>query len=83
MQAPMLKNYLAKLSLTSFTCFFGLIQLLAIAAFTERDPTHWKIQSREETWCIQKGGPVYVASFQPVILRRLLIMFGLYLSKLY
>ncbi|XP_004236428.1 WAT1-related protein At3g18200 [Solanum lycopersicum] len=85
LQAPMLKKYPAKLSLTSFTCFFGLIQFLAIAAFTERDPTHWKIQSGEEiylilyagiissgivislqTWCIQKGGPVYVASFQPV-----------------
>lgn len=110
----MLKKYPAKLSLTSFTLFFGLIQFLFIAAFTERDPTHWKIVSGEEiftilyavrlhttsfivymfitshqglssitmhilqgiissglvivlqTWCIQKGGPVFVASFQPV-----------------
>ncbi|CAN4088768.1 unnamed protein product [Withania somnifera] len=85
LQAPVVKKYPAKLSLTSFTFFFGLIQFLAIAAFTERDLTHWKIQSGEEvflilyagiissgivislqTWCIQKGGPVYVATFQPV-----------------
>ncbi|KAL2478925.1 nodulin MtN21 /EamA-like transporter family protein [Forsythia ovata] len=83
--APILKKYPAKLSLTSFTCFFGLIQFLFIAAFVERDPKHWRIQSGEEiftilyagvissgivialqTWCIQKGGPVFVASFQPV-----------------
>ncbi|GFP94636.1 wat1-related protein at3g18200 [Phtheirospermum japonicum] len=85
LQAPIVKKYPAKLSLTSFTFFFGLIQFLAIAAFVERDPKHWQIQSGEEiftilyagvissglvislqTWCIQKGGPVFVASFQPV-----------------
>ncbi|XP_060206577.1 WAT1-related protein At3g18200 [Lycium barbarum] len=85
LQAPVVKKYPAKLSLTSFTCFFGLIQFLAIAAFTERDPKKWLIHSGEEiylilyagiissgivislqTWCIQKGGPVYVATFQPV-----------------
>ncbi|GAA0170925.1 hypothetical protein LIER_25080 [Lithospermum erythrorhizon] len=85
LQAPVIKKYPAKLSLTSFTCFFGLIQFLIIAAFFERDPEHWKIHSWEEIlsivyagivasgivialqiWCIQKGGPVYVAVFQPV-----------------
>ncbi|XP_051115739.1 WAT1-related protein At3g18200 [Andrographis paniculata] len=85
LQAPVVKKYPAKLSLTSFTFFFGLIQFLFIAAFVERDPTHWQIQSGEEiftilyagvissgivislqTWCIQKGGPVFVASFQPL-----------------
>ncbi|KAL3824807.1 hypothetical protein ACJIZ3_020836 [Penstemon smallii] len=85
LQAPIVKKYPAKLSLTSFTFFFGLIQFLAIAAFAERDPKHWQIKSEEEiftilyagvvssgivislqTWCIQKGGPVFVASFQPV-----------------
>ncbi|XP_024990672.1 WAT1-related protein At3g18200 [Cynara cardunculus var. scolymus] len=84
-QAPVVRNYPAKLSLTSFTCFFGLIQFMVIAAFFERDPNKWKIKSGEEiftilyagivssgivislqTWCIQKGGPVYVAIFQPV-----------------
>ncbi|KAH6822246.1 nodulin MtN21 /EamA-like transporter family protein [Perilla frutescens var. hirtella] len=85
LQAPIVNKYPAKLSLTSFTLFFGLIQFLVIAAFTERDPTHWQIVSGEEiftilyagiissglvialqTWCIKKGGPVFVASFQPV-----------------
>ncbi|KAK3007794.1 hypothetical protein RJ639_013678 [Escallonia herrerae] len=84
-QAPVVKNYPAKLSLTSFTCLFGLIQYLIIAAFVERDPNHWRIQSGGEiftilyagiissgigislqTWCIHKGGPVFVATFQPV-----------------
>ncbi|KAK4414222.1 WAT1-related protein [Sesamum alatum] len=85
LQAPIVKKYPAKLSLTSFTFFFGLIQFLSIAAFVEKDPKHWQIKSGEEiftilyagiissglvislqTWCIQKGGPVFVASFQPV-----------------
>ncbi|KAK2397411.1 protein-serine/threonine phosphatase [Trifolium repens] len=84
-QAPVVKKYPAKLTLTSFTCFFGLIQFLIIAAFTENDFEKWKIQSSEElftilyagivasgivislqTWCIQKGGPVFVAVFQPI-----------------
>ncbi|XP_020218198.1 WAT1-related protein At3g18200 [Cajanus cajan] len=84
-QAPVVKKYPAKLTLTSFTCFFGLIQFLIIAAFAENDLENWKIQSLEElfiilyagvvasgivislqTWCIQKGGPVFVAVFQPV-----------------
>ncbi|XP_028805382.1 WAT1-related protein At3g18200 [Neltuma alba] len=84
-QAPVVKKYPAKLTLTSFTCFFGLIQFLIIAAFVETDTEHWKIQSTEElftilyagvvasgivislqTWCIQKGGPVFVAVFQPL-----------------
>ncbi|XP_057443479.1 WAT1-related protein At3g18200 [Lotus japonicus] len=84
-QAPVVKKYPAKLTLTSFTCFFGLIQFLVIAAFTETDLEKWKIKSSEElftilyagivasgfvialqTWCIQKGGPVFVAVFQPI-----------------
>ncbi|KAK3406054.1 hypothetical protein EUGRSUZ_K02243 [Eucalyptus grandis] len=85
LQAPVLKKYPAKLTLTSFTCFFGLIQFLVIAVFMETDTERWKIQSGEElftilyagivasavvlslqTWCIHKGGPVFVAVFQPV-----------------
>ncbi|KAL8141833.1 hypothetical protein V2J09_014865 [Rumex salicifolius] len=84
-QAPVLKNYPAKLSMTSFTCFFGLIQFLAIAAFAETDLDRWRLRTGEElctilyggivssgivislqTWCIHKGGPVFVAVFQPV-----------------
>ncbi|MED6191961.1 hypothetical protein PIB30_005780 [Stylosanthes scabra] len=84
-QAPVVKKYPAKLSLTAFTCFFGLIQFLMIAAFVETDLQNWKIVSLQElflilyagivssaiviflqTWCIQKGGPVFVAAFQPL-----------------
>uniref|UniRef100_A0A6N2LE15 WAT1-related protein n=1 Tax=Salix viminalis TaxID=40686 RepID=A0A6N2LE15_SALVM len=83
--APVLKKYPAKLSVTYFTCLFGLIQFLVIAAFVETDFNHWKIRSGEElfailyagivssavvisvqTWCIHKGGPVFVAVFQPL-----------------
>ena len=48
----MLKKYPAKLSVTSFTCLFGLIQFLVIAAFVETDVNHWKIQSGEELFTI-------------------------------
>ncbi|KAK9115065.1 hypothetical protein Syun_021862 [Stephania yunnanensis] len=84
-QAPVVKKYPAKLTLTSYTCFFGLLQFLAIAAFVETDIEHWKIKSTGEfltilyggivnsgiviflqTWCIHKGGPVFVAIFQPI-----------------
>ncbi|XP_019457740.1 PREDICTED: WAT1-related protein At3g18200-like [Lupinus angustifolius] len=102
-QAPVVKKYPAKLTLTSFTCLFGLIQFLIIAAFTERDLESWKIQSKEElltilyagvissgiviylqTWCIQKGGPVFVAVFQPLQTFIVAIMAALILGdKLY
>ncbi|PON82281.1 Plant-drug/metabolite exporter [Trema orientale] len=57
-QAPVLKKYPAKLSLTSFTCFFGLIQFMVIAAFVETDFEHWKIQSGEEVFTILYAGIV-------------------------
>ncbi|KAI6688779.1 hypothetical protein NL676_025607 [Syzygium grande] len=85
LQAPVLKKYPARLSVTSYTCFFGLLQFLIIAAFTERDPHAWLIHSGGELfsvfyagvvasgiafavqiWCIDKGGPVFVAVYQPV-----------------
>lgn len=47
-----MKKYPAKLTLTSFTCFFGLTQFLVIAAFVETDFHHWKIQSKEELFTI-------------------------------
>ncbi|KAE8709669.1 WAT1-related protein [Hibiscus syriacus] len=50
--APVLKKYPAKLTLTSFTCFFGHIQFLFIAAFVETDFNNWKIQSMEELFTI-------------------------------
>ncbi|XP_054820239.1 WAT1-related protein At3g18200-like [Prosopis cineraria] len=51
-QAPVLKKYPAKLTLISFTCFFGLIQFLIIAASVETAWEHWKIQSAEELFTI-------------------------------
>lgn len=85
LQAPVLKKYPARLSVTSYTCFFGVIQFLIIAAFIERDPDAWMFHSGSELftilyagfiasgvafavqiWCIDRGGPVFVAVYQPV-----------------
>ncbi|XP_010926206.1 WAT1-related protein At3g18200 [Elaeis guineensis] len=85
LQVPVLKKYPARLSLTTFTCFFGLIQFIIIAAFTENDMERWKVHSGEELltilyaglvasgvafslqiWCIDRGGPLFAAVFQPV-----------------
>ncbi|KAM0856225.1 hypothetical protein ACQ4PT_049257 [Festuca glaucescens] len=85
LQAPVLKKYPAKLSVTSYTCFFGVIQFLIIAAFFERDADAWVFHSGSEIftilyagfiasgvafavqiWCIDRGGPVFVAVYQPV-----------------
>ncbi|CAB4281340.1 unnamed protein product [Prunus armeniaca] len=64
----MVFQYPAKLTLTSFTCFFGLIQFLAIAVFVETEFENWKIQSGEELFTIlyAYSGPVFVAVFQPL-----------------
>ncbi|XP_052179834.1 WAT1-related protein At3g18200 [Diospyros lotus] len=55
-QAPLVKKYPAKLSLTSFTVFFGLIQFLVIASFVETDLELWKIKSGEEIFAILYAG---------------------------
>ncbi|XP_047328726.1 protein WALLS ARE THIN 1-like [Impatiens glandulifera] len=85
LQAPILKKYPAKLSFTSYQCFFGIVQFLIIALFCERDSQAWLVHSGGELfsvfyagvvasgiafavqiWCIDKGGPVFVAVYQPV-----------------
>ncbi|GER26564.1 nodulin MtN21 /EamA-like transporter family protein [Striga asiatica] len=81
LQAPVLKKYPARLSFTSYQCFFGIVQFLVIAAFVERDPQAWLVHSGAELfsgvvasgiafavqiWCIDRGGPVFVAVYQPV-----------------
>ncbi|XP_022144240.1 protein WALLS ARE THIN 1-like [Momordica charantia] len=85
LQAPVLKKYPARLSVTSFTCFFGLIQFFIIAVAFERDTQAWLFHSGAEAfsivyagvvasgiafavqiWCIDRGGPVFVAVYQPV-----------------
>uniref|UniRef100_M8BZ22 Auxin-induced protein 5NG4 n=1 Tax=Aegilops tauschii TaxID=37682 RepID=M8BZ22_AEGTA len=110
-KAPVLKKYPARLSVTSYTCFFGVIQFLVIAAFFERDADAWVFHSGSEIFtilyarygndyvglciyrelaadmanengnagfiasgvafavqicCIDRGGPVFVAVYQPV-----------------
>lgn len=52
LQAPVLKNYPARLSVTSYTCFFGVIQFLVIAAFIERDVNAWIFHSGGEVFTI-------------------------------
>ncbi|KAK9129752.1 hypothetical protein Sjap_010239 [Stephania japonica] len=85
LQAPLLKKYPARLSVTSYTCFFGVLQFLAIALVVERSIDAWIIRSGGELfsvfyagfvasgiafavqiWCIDRGGPVFVAVYQPV-----------------
>ncbi|KAK7382984.1 hypothetical protein VNO78_28649 [Psophocarpus tetragonolobus] len=85
LQAPVLKKYPARLSVTSYTCFFGLLQFLLIAFLFERDAQAWLFHSGAEAftilyagvvasgiafavqiWCIDRGGPVFVAVYQPV-----------------
>ncbi|KAB5568186.1 hypothetical protein DKX38_001979 [Salix brachista] len=58
LQAPVLKKYPARLSVTSYTCFFGLIQFLVIAAFMERDPQAWIFHSGGELFTILYAGVV-------------------------
>ncbi|KAJ6792954.1 putative protein WALLS ARE THIN 1 [Iris pallida] len=52
LQAPLLKKYPARLSVTSYTCFFGVLQFLVIAAFIERDSSAWKFHSAAELFTI-------------------------------
>jgi drug/metabolite transporter (DMT)-like permease len=52
LQAPVLKKYPARLSVTSYTCFFGVIQFLIIAAFMERDADAWMFHSGSELFTI-------------------------------
>jgi len=99
-QAPVLKKYPARLSVTSYTCFFGIIQFLAIAAVFERDPSHWMMRSGGELftilyagivasgiafsvqiWCIDRGGPVFVAVYQPVQTIAVAIMASIILGE--
>jgi hypothetical protein len=52
MQAFVLKKYSAQLTVSAFTCFFGVLQFGTIAAFLERDPKAWKLNSIEEAYSI-------------------------------
>lgn len=52
LQAPVLKKYPARLSVTSYTCFFGLIQFVIIALIAERDAQAWIFHSGSEVFSI-------------------------------
>ncbi|KAJ8764458.1 hypothetical protein K2173_006198 [Erythroxylum novogranatense] len=56
LQAILLKKYPARFTVYSFTCFFGILQLLAIAVSTERDYQSWKIQSAGELFSVFYAG---------------------------
>ncbi|KAL0360618.1 UNVERIFIED_CONTAM: protein WALLS ARE THIN 1 [Sesamum radiatum] len=58
LQAPILKKYPARLSFTSYQCFFGVIQFLVIAAFLERDPQAWLVHSGGELFSVFYAGVV-------------------------
>lgn len=58
LQAPVLKKYPARLSVTSYTCFFGLIQFLVIALIVERDAQAWIFHSGGEVFTIFYAGVV-------------------------
>lgn len=52
LQSPVLKKYPARLSVTSYTCFFGLIQFVVIALIFERDAQAWMFHSGGEVFTI-------------------------------
>lgn len=58
LQAPVLKKYPARLSVTSYTCFFGLIQFIIIAAIFERDSQAWIFHNGGEVFSILYAGVV-------------------------
>ncbi|XP_050375724.1 protein WALLS ARE THIN 1-like [Argentina anserina] len=58
LQVPVLKNYPARLSVSSFTCFFGILQCSAIAGIVERDSLSWEVHSGVEVFAILYAGVV-------------------------
>ncbi|XP_061345656.1 protein WALLS ARE THIN 1-like [Gastrolobium bilobum] len=58
MQAFVLKNYSAKLTVSAFTCFFGIVQFMTIAAFFEKDSKAWQLNSSSEIYSILFSGLV-------------------------
>ncbi|CAK8561818.1 unnamed protein product [Lathyrus sativus] len=58
MQAFVLKNYSAQLTISAFTCLFGIVQFGTIAAFLEKDPKAWQLNSIDEAYSILYSGAV-------------------------
>ncbi|XP_020585058.1 auxin-induced protein 5NG4-like [Phalaenopsis equestris] len=57
-QVPVLRHYPARLSVTTLTCLFGVIQFMIVAAFSERDVERWKIHSGQELLSVLYAGLV-------------------------
>ncbi|KAG4987963.1 hypothetical protein JHK82_030315 [Glycine max] len=58
MQAFVLKKYSAPLTVSAFTCFFGVVQFLTIAAFFETDSKAWQFNSSGEIFSALFSGLV-------------------------
>lgn len=52
LQGPLLKKYPARLSVTSFTCFFSILQFFVIAISFERDFQAWHFGSGSEVFIL-------------------------------
>jgi len=52
MQAFVLNKYSAPLTVSAFTCFFGVVQFLTIAAFFEKDSKAWQFNSSGEIYSV-------------------------------
>ncbi|WCJ43519.1 nodulin MtN21 /EamA-like transporter family protein [Euphorbia peplus] len=58
LQAILLKKYPAPFTVYSFTCFFGILQFLGVAAYVERDLQTWQLHSAMEIVSILYSGLV-------------------------
>ncbi|XP_027361572.1 protein WALLS ARE THIN 1-like isoform X2 [Abrus precatorius] len=58
MQAFVLKKYSAPLTVSAFTCFFGIVQFVTIAAFFEKDSKAWHLNSKREIYSVLFSGLV-------------------------
>lgn len=65
-----MKKYPARLSVLALTLVFGLVQLLAIAAFCEIDIEKWKLHSGGELFTI-----LYAVIFATITFRCIYIIF--------
>lgn len=61
MQAFVLKKYSAPLTVSAFTCFFGVLQFMTIAAFFVKDSKAWQLNSSSEIYSILYAGVVISA----------------------
>ncbi|KAM6564674.1 hypothetical protein CsatB_024672 [Cannabis sativa] len=58
LQAPLLKKYPARLSVTSYTCFFSILQFFVIAVSFEPDFQAWQFSSSSELFILFYSGLV-------------------------